>query len=53
MKLYVLDENGRVVFEFSGKSGGPLLGKSAEQKAKIIVLLKAAQQFLHHGKLAQ
>jgi hypothetical protein len=42
MKLYILDDNGRVVFEFSEDAGGVVLAVSKETKVKICSLLKAA-----------
>jgi hypothetical protein len=49
MKLYVIDENGSVVFEFSDTSGGLRLNGSVETKVKLIRLLRAAIKFLMQG----
>jgi hypothetical protein len=46
MKLYVTDEDGRVVFDFSDTSGGYTISVTQEQKIKIIVLVTAALKFL-------
>jgi hypothetical protein len=46
MKLYVLDDSGHVVFEFSPDAGGLRLATSMEIKVKIISLVKAALKFL-------
>lgn len=43
MKLYVLDDNGSVVFEFSDTDGGMQLFTT---RSKIIMLLYAALSFL-------
>lgn len=46
MKLYVLDNNGAVVFEFSERDGGMRLAASQEAKVRVTMLLKAALKFL-------
>jgi len=46
MKLYVLDDNGSVAFEFSPEGGGHALASSDETRAKVILLIKAAVRFL-------
>lgn len=43
MKLYVLDDNGVVVFEYSDTGGGTQL---LVAKARVLELLKAALKFL-------
>lgn len=44
MKLYVLDDNGAVVFEYSDTNIGTRV--SAATKARVIMLLNAALKFL-------
>jgi len=46
MKIYILDDNGRVVFEFSETGGGFALSVSQEVKVKIAALVNAALKFL-------
>jgi hypothetical protein len=46
MRLYILDENGQVVFEFSDTLGGLRLNGAVELKVMIVMLLKAAIKFL-------
>ena len=46
MKMYVLDDNGGVVFEFSETGGGFSLSVSQEVKVKIVALVKAALKYL-------
>jgi hypothetical protein len=46
MKLYVLNGNGRVLFDFSEKSGGCGIDVSLEEQVKITVLLGAALESL-------
>jgi hypothetical protein len=44
--MYVLDENGQVVFEFSSESGGHALASTKEVQAKAYALVKSAVLFL-------
>ena len=46
MKIYVLDDNGAVVFEFSEHSGGFVLAVTQEIKVKVYALVKAALKHL-------
>jgi hypothetical protein len=48
MRLYVLDDNGKVLFDFSSFTGGCALRAvtSIEEKVRAIVLLKSAVKFL-------
>ena len=46
MKIYVLDDNGSVVFEFSQHAGGFVLSVPQEIKVKVVALVKAALKHL-------
>jgi hypothetical protein len=46
MKLYVLDENGHILFEFDQVSGGLKFDQSSVVKLKIVTLLWAALRWL-------
>ena len=50
--MYVLDENGQVVFEFTDRDGDYKLVALDKDRAKVFFLVKLALRFLkepHHG----
>lgn len=46
MKIYILDDNGQVVFEFTQDAGGFVLSVPLEVKVKVVALVKAALKHL-------
>jgi hypothetical protein len=46
MKLYVLDDNGVVVFEFADDSDGMQLSASQETRVRVMSLIKAVLKML-------